>query len=340
MAAGAGASPARADTTSDGRPAEAAAPTRSGPARDGPRGPQPAVGPGQATEVWLPQRDWVESAGRPAGAPPPGRHRRPRPPGPAVFLVPHALQGARLSGPRAAVLGMLLVVALAVVGFGVRVAWARADSVPRIVTPAGPGGTRAPSAEDRDGSSALASRTIPVTFGRSTSGAGAGAGGPPPSAAGVVTVHVVGQVKRPGVVKLSGGSRVADAVARAGGALPSADVAAVNLARPLVDGEQIRVPKPGERVAGPGPADPGASAGSGSGSASGPGTGSASGELLNLNTANPAQLEELPGVGPVLAQRIIDWRMEHGRFATVDELAEVSGIGEKMFAQLQPKVTV
>jgi competence protein ComEA len=224
-----------------------------------------------------------------------------------------------------AVIGMLLVVALAAAGFGIRVAWARAASAPTVVSPGVPGGqTGAPSA-------LAASRTVPVGFGSDTTAAGGG--GPPTGAAGVVTVHVVGQVKRPGVVELAAGSRVSDAVERAGGASSGADLGGVNLARVVLDGEQIRVPKQGESLptqdaAGATPGTPGG------------GGGSVSGGLLNLNTASVAQLEDLPGVGPVLAQRIIDWRTEHGRFTSVDELAEVSGIGEKMFAQLQPKVTV
>jgi competence protein ComEA len=149
----------------------------------------------------------------------------------------------------------------------------------------------------------------------------------------MVTVHVVGEVQRPGVVELPTGSRVGDAVARAGGALRGGDLGAVNLARVLVDGEQIRVPKPGESV-------PAAGASGGTSGGDGGSASSTSDGLVNLNTATTAQLEELPGVGPVLAQRIVDWRTEHGRFTSVDELAEVSGIGEKMFAQLQPKVTV
>ena len=219
---------------------------------------------------------------------------------------------------------MLLVVALAAVGFGVRVAWARAASTPSVVSPSAPGG-------EGGGPSALASRTVPVGFGSATTGAGGG--GPPTGRAGVVTVHVVGQVRRPGVVELTAGSRVGDAVERAGGALRGADLGEVNLARVLVDGEQIRVPKPGESVPAAGPAGP-------SGPSGAPGSGTGQGGLVNLNSASAAELEELPGVGPVLAQRIVDWRTEHGRFASVDELAEVSGIGEKMFAQLQPKVTV
>ena len=148
-------------------------------------------------------------------------------------------------------------------------------------------------------------------------------------------VHVVGQVRRPGVVVLAVGARVRDAVTKAGGARSDADLGALNLARPLVDGEQLRVPRPGEA---PAPTDA-ASGGSGAGGTGSNGVGGTGG-AVNLNTANQAVLEELPGVGPVLAQRIIDWRNEHGRFTSVDELAEVSGIGEKMFAQLQGKVTV
>jgi len=147
-------------------------------------------------------------------------------------------------------------------------------------------------------------------------------------------VHVVGQVRHPGVLQLPAGSRVADAVERAGGATTHADLSAINLARPLVDGEQVRVPRPGDVVGPQGPAAPGGAESGASGSDGG-GTG-----LVNLNTASQAELEELPGVGPVLAQRILDWRAQHGRFTTVDELGEVSGVGEKTFAQLQPKVTV
>ncbi|WP_245735580.1 ComEA family DNA-binding protein [Pedococcus cremeus] len=315
----------------------------------------PAAAPRGPGEPWLPQREWLlgqdadpsgpAAAGgrdRPAGerrapvpsrpAPtrtaPPGRHRRPRPPGPALLTVPKALAGARLSAPRAAVLGMVLVVVLAVAVFGVRVAWARAASAPQPVE-------RTAAAER--GTSVVSRTSGPGGFGdgagaaaaRGTGPAGAAATGATSTARGVV-VHVVGQVRRPGLVVLATGGRVGDALAKAGGALPGADLTALNLARPLVDGEQVRVPKPGEA---PPPAPPGPSGGAG-------GEGAAATGPVNLNTASAAALEELPGVGPVLAQRIVDWRTEHGRFTSVDELGEVSGIGEKMFAQLQDKVTV
>jgi competence protein ComEA len=231
--------------------------------------------------------------------------------------------------------GLVLVVVVAAVAFGVRVAWARAASTPRVVAPSASG-------------SALGD-SRPTGSGFASSSTASGGGGPP--GGGSVTVHVVGQVRRPGVFTMPMGSRVADVVAKAGAA-KGADLAAINLARPLVDGEQIRVPKPGEVSAagagtgdggevGTGPAGSGGT-GTGAGSAgpSGPGAGGGPVGQVNLNTATAAQLEELPGVGPVLAQRIIDWRTEHGRFASVDELGEVSGIGEKIFAALQPKVTV
>lgn len=232
---------------------------------------------------------------------------------------------------------MVLVVVLAVAAFGVRVAWARAASAPEPVGQAAGGG----------GASAVVARTgSPSGFGsggpddggpdnggsdRGGSDGGASVAGPAATTrAGQVVVHVVGQVRRPGVVLLDLGGRVGDALAKAGGALPGADLSALNLARPLVDGEQVRVPKPGEPPPAAGP-EPDGAAGGGA---------AASGAPVNLNTATAAVLEELPGVGPVLAQRIVDWRTEHGRFTSVDELAEVSGIGEKMFAQLQGKVTV
>ena len=224
---------------------------------------------------------------------------------------------------------MVLVVVLAVGVFGVRVAWARAASAPQPVE-------RSTAAER--GTSVVSRSAGPGGFGDGARGAAAGGGGAaatgatgPSSTAPGVVVHVVGQVRRPGLVVLAAGARVGDALAKAGGALKGADLTALNLARPLVDGEQVRVPKPGEA---PPPAPPGPS-----GSPGGGGTGGTSGPV-NLNTASAAALEELPGVGPVLAQRIVDWRTEHGRFTSVDELGEVSGIGEKMFAQLQDKVTV
>jgi competence protein ComEA len=148
----------------------------------------------------------------------------------------------------------------------------------------------------------------------------------------VVVVHVVGRVRHPGVRQLPAGSRVADAVKAAGGATGKADLSALNLARVVVDGEQVRVPAVGDPVV------PGSLPGAGS--AGGAGAGGAAGVPVSLNTADLAALDTLPGVGPVLAQRILDWRTAHGRFTSIDELGEVSGIGEKLLAQLSPLVTL
>lgn len=130
----------------------------------------------------------------------------------------------------------------------------------------------------------------------------------------VVVVAVMGQVHKPGLVELPAGSRVADAVTAAGGALPEADLSTLNLARKVTDGELITVgtPPPGSTPGGP----------------------------LNLNTATAEQLDTLPGVGPVLAARIVEYRDRHGGFGSVDELREVAGIGDATFAELRSLVTI
>lgn len=147
--------------------------------------------------------------------------------------------------------------------------------------------------------------------------------------AGSVYVHVLGDVATPGLYVLDDGARVADALAAAGGTLPTADLAAVNLARPLTDGEQILVPAQG--------GTPDSAGSAGSPSTAVPATTSA---LIDLNTADAAALEELPRVGPAIAQRIIEWRTANGRFTSVDDLLSVPGIGEKMLAGLRDLVTV
>lgn len=176
--------------------------------------------------------------------------------------------------------------------------------------------------------------------------AGAGGNGADDSGAngassGMVTVHVAGAVASPGLVTVPAGSRVGDAIEQAGGPRPGAQTDAVNLARVLTDGEQIRVPAEGEEVTMP-PAD-GGGAGSAGGSGAGGGGvggGGASSGLVNLNTASAAELETLPGIGPALAGRIIDHRAAIGRFRSVDELDDVSGIGPATLQRLRPLVTV
>src|SRR5215470_2705054 len=137
-----------------------------------------------------------------------------------------------------------------------------------------------------------------------------------------IVVAVSGRVQHPGLVRLPAGSRVADAIDAAGGVLPGTDTSTLNLARKLTDGELITV-----GVAAPVGSSPGASDAS-------------AGGLVNLNTATAEQLEALPGVGPVLAQRIIDYRDQHGGFTSVDQLRQVSGIGDAKFNDLKNRVTI
>ena len=148
--------------------------------------------------------------------------------------------------------------------------------------------------------------------------------GPAESApAALLYVHVVGAVRHAGLFRIRDGSRVADALARAGGPTRHADLAAVNLAAPLVDGQQVVVPRRGP---------PGSAAAVG---ASGPG----SGMKVGLASATVEQLDELPGVGPVTAQKIVDWRTTHGPFRSVDDLDDVPGIGPARIEQLRDLVT-
>lgn len=156
----------------------------------------------------------------------------------------------------------------------------------------------------------------------------AAASPPGPSPTGTVVIDVAGKVRRPGIARLPAGSRVVDALRAAGGARPKADLTGLNLARVLVDGEQIVVGVP----APPGVAASAASAPSAG--ASGPV------QLVNLNTADQTQLESLPGVGPVTAQAILEWRSRNGSFTAVDELLEVSGIGDATLAEIAPFVTI
>jgi competence protein ComEA len=158
--------------------------------------------------------------------------------------------------------------------------------------------------------------------------AGAGAVG---AAGTTIVVDVGGKVRVPGLQRLPAGSRVEDALRAAGGVRPGTDTDALNRARLLVDGEQIVVGAPAP------PAGPGAG-GSGPVGAGGSAVGGAPASPVGLNTATVDQLDSLPGVGPVLARHIIDYRTTHGGFRSVDELREVNGIGDRRFADLRPLV--
>lgn len=149
-----------------------------------------------------------------------------------------------------------------------------------------------------------------------------------PQPTGDVTVDVAGKVRRPQIIVLPAGSRVADAIAAAGGARRGVDLTPINLARVLVDGEQVVVglPHPVADVQSP-PSSGGSDMGQ-------------PGALVNINTADQALLETLPGVGPVTATSIIAWRTDNAGFSSVSELLEVDGIGDATLARLTPLVTV
>ncbi|TCK21186.1 ComEA family DNA-binding protein [Pseudonocardia endophytica] len=242
---------------------------------------------------------------------------------------------ARLDPGRAGAVALVLVVVVAAVVAAVGV-WAARPEVQPI------GGLPAVS-----GGAAAAAGPPEATPG----------GAAPPAAPGSpVVVSVVGKVARPGLVRVTDGARVADAVDAAGGALPGVDMSVLNLARRVGDGEQIAVgvPPASDAAPGAGPAsgrEPGAAPGEplpASGSASGAapggassgGGGTAPGGKVDLNTATAADLDALPGVGPATATKILDWRAKNGRFTRIEQLREVDGIGERKYAQLSGLVTV
>jgi competence protein ComEA len=158
-------------------------------------------------------------------------------------------------------------------------------------------------------------RVAPVTAARAAS---------PATAARLLVVDVVGAVRRPGLVRLAEGSRVADAIAHAGGLGRGAERAGVNFAAPVSDGQQVVVPQRGAAVA--------AGAGGGGG---GGGAASASTGPVSLSSATAEQLDALPGVGPVTAEKIVAYRQQHGAFRSVDELDAISGIGPSRIADLR-----
>lgn len=238
----------------------------------------------------------------PAAIPSPGRHaaRRPRR---AVSRVPVPPIGpAHLT-----VVAVLVAAGLAVTAWWV----VRGRAEPAVVTPPAPA-------------------TVEPLVAASDATPRDDAGEP----AATVTVDVAGKVRRPGIVVLDAGARVVDALEAAGGPRPGVDLAGLNLARLLVDGEQVVV-GPATQAAAP-PTQPPTTGG-----ATGPPSPPADpASLVNLNLATPAELESLPEVGPVTAAAIVAWRDEHGGFTAVDELLEVDGIGEVTLQQIAPYVTV
>ncbi|WP_347877835.1 ComEA family DNA-binding protein [Streptomyces lydicus] len=287
-----------------------------------------------------------------AGPPPPGHDPPPDPdPVPATTPVPASpppgrsaprrLDGAWLAlrerlplwvqlrcgtDPKAlAALALVLVVA---VGFAVQHFWTgRPEAVrapvaerPRAVRGPGPGGEAAPS--------------LPPSGAVSS---GASASGPPVGRGRQLVVDVVGKVRHPGIHRMPPGARVIDALQAAGGVLRGASTRGLNRARLLTDGEQIVVGDAGAAAGagagGGGGAGPGAVAGGGA-----PGAGGGPGGPVSLSTATEQQLDALPGVGPVLARHIIEFRSRHGGFTSVEQLRQVTGIGDRRFADLRPLV--
>jgi competence protein ComEA len=196
----------------------------------------------------------------------------------------------------------------------------------------------------RDGPAPVMSAKLPPVQKAATAGPRSSAS-PGPGPDRPVVVSVVGLVRAPGLVTLAPGARIADALQAAGGPANGADTIGLNMARPVGDGEQIVVglaPAPGQ------PPALGSSVASGTAPASGaPGPGPVSGtvkpkagEVLDLNTASVEQLDALPGVGPVTAAAIVAWRQANGKFASVDQLADVDGIGPARLEKLRPLVRV
>lgn len=272
----------------------------------------------------------------------PGRHRSATVP---LLSVPTSLRSVDLRVGAQAVRGLLVLALVALLVLGGRWVWAqRGAAVPQedrvAVGETGPGdGGEVPVDGQTQGAppEAGAPAEGAALVGEAAPTEAAGAAGPQ-----VLVVHVTGAVGRPGVVEVPSGSRVVDALRAAGGLTEEADESSLNLARLLLDGERVWVGRPGEAppaVLGPAPTAGGGTAGAGGG-ASAAGAGAGPAPLLDLNLATQADLEELPGIGPVTAGHILAWRDEHGRFSTVEELLEVSGIGERTLAQLEPLVTV
>jgi competence protein ComEA len=282
-------------------------------------------------------RDPFERTGGPADDPtdepvPPDGLARPLPP----RTWRDRLDDLAAAGWGPARLGAVLLVVAVAGALGWR-ALAAPPAAPEVDLPFAPGasaevpGVGADAGAAGGGPPAATPGQGPPAPGAGVPAASVAAGGGAPVAE--VVVHVAGAVVTPGVQRLPAGARVVDALEAAGGAAPDADLARINLAAPLVDGQQVYVLRRGEETP---PAVPGAGA-----PAAGPaGEATGAGGLVDVNTADAAALEALPGIGPATAQAIIDHRERHGPFRSVDDLLDVRGIGEAKLAQIRDLVTV
>lgn len=334
--------PVRGSDGPGAQPTSGAVPSVAGPSVSEPAaGSGPAVDgvPGARTEARTEAEDLVERL----------RARRSTSGVAAAYAAAHghpadprAEHGARrwaLTGTTA----LVAVVAVLLIGVGVAAFALRGDGVePLAPVGAGSRTTEASPGTGDDESGGAAS---------GVDGDGAGDGGADGDGAGTsagvsggLLVHVVGEVAEPGLVTLQDGARVADAVEAAGGVTRKADLTAVNLARAVVDGEQLYVPRPGEPVPGTAAGAGGAAAAGGAGGAvAGGAGGSAAGAgsgAVDINTADAAALEALPGVGPSIAKAIVEWRDTNGAFASVDELDDVPGIGPATLDELRGSARV
>ncbi|MGD9961443.1 helix-hairpin-helix domain-containing protein [Nocardioides sp.] len=263
---------------------------------------------GPAPRDGLPSEVGPESG---SPVPVPGRHASPR--AGAVVAhhlaqrLPDTLRGrVRLTGAQ------VVLVALAVLAGLLAAGWWAWRSAPGDPVPLAPEVATAPLRTPASSSDATPVATPTSSTASLTTPAS-------------VVVDVAGKVRRPGIVVLDSGSRVVDALRAAGGVRSGVDLSGINQARLLVDGEQILVGAP---------TVPGIAASAAPETTAGPGA------LVNINTATQAQLEELPGVGPVTAQAILGWRETNGAFTSVEELLEVDGIGDATLAELAPHVTI
>lgn len=237
--------------------------------------------------------------------------------------------------PRAAVVLAAAVVAVALVVVGVSTLGARSSGEVTVTSGPSTGATSSRPSGGTAGAGAV-DRGAPAS-------AAPGASASAASSDGAVAVYVLGAVAHAGVVEVPAGTRVEVVLERVGGAAADADLARLNLARPVVDGERLYVPRVGETEV-PEALGPDVAVG-GSGGAGGSAPGGTSGPagvdaVVDLNTADQTTLETLPGIGPALAGRILSWREEHGGFTSVDDLLEVSGIGEARMAELRDRVRV
>jgi competence protein ComEA len=240
--------------------------------------------------------------------------------------LPPGLQGrVRLSGAHLAVVALFVLVGAASTAWWV----SRADGGSQALPPAGPAPSPLVTPDVVDPAGAVATTTAAPATPPPFTGPSAAGGSASPAVA--IVVDVAGKVRKPGIARLPAGSRVVDALHAAGGARRGVSLAALNLARVLTDGEQIVV---GLR------APPGVAASAAGAVAPTVGATGTSVPMVDVNTAAQAELEELPGVGPVTARAILDYRAENGSFTAVDQLLDVSGIGDATLAKIAPYVTL